>query len=174
MEVLFPPGADDFRAQLKRLERAGFDALLVWAKAPEAARLLVQMRDMNLTQPVFGTDRMVSAEFLALAGAAAEGVTATAWMDPDEAGPRWSAFSERYRARFGTKPDVFAARGYDSGVLVVESLRKVGLSRTLLRDELLGLRNTTGVAGEMRFDPTSNNLAPIVTVSISGGKFVLR
>ncbi len=174
MEVLFRPGAVDFRPQLQRLQRAGFDALVIWGKAPEAAGILVQMRALGSDQPVFGTDRMVSEEFLELAGKAAEGVTATAWMDPAESGPRWAAFRESFRAQYGTEPDVFAARGYDAGTLVVESIHKVGLSRSLLRDALLEVRNRTGVAGEMRFDPTSNNLAPIVTVGISGGRYVLR
>ncbi len=174
MEVLFRPGQDDFRTQLTRLQRAGFDALVIWGKAPEAARILVQMRELGLRQPVFGTDRMVSQEFLELAGEAAEGVTATAWMDPAQDGPLWTSFRERFRGRFGTEPDVFAGRGYDAGTLVVEGIQKVGLSRSLLRDELMMLPRRMGVAGEMRFDATSNNLAPLVTVIISGGRFVLR
>jgi len=174
MEVLFPVGEDDFRPQLQRLESAGFDALLIWGMAPDSARLLTQMRELGLEQPVFGTDRMVSQEFLDLAGDAAEGVTATAWRDPAELGPLWTSFSERFRAKFGSEPDVFAAGGYDAATLVVEGLRDVGLNRAMLRDELLGLRKKVGVSGEMRFDPTSNNLAPIFMVGIIGGQFVLR
>ena len=95
-------------------------------------------------------------------------------MDPTQGGPLWTSFRARYREHFGSEPDVFAARGYDAAVLVVDGMRKVGPSRSLLRDELMELRRTVGVAGEMRFDATSNNLAPIHTVGISGGRFVLR
>ncbi len=173
MEILFTPGEEDFRPQLRRLQEAGFEALVIWSKAADAARLLRQMRALGMQQPVFGTDRMVTPQFLELAGAAAEGVTATAWMDPAARNDAWSAFRERFRARYQAEADVIAARGYDAAVLVIDGLRQAGLDRTLLRDELMQIKRRTGVAGEMRFDPTSNNLAPIYTVEINGGGFVL-
>lgn len=172
MEVQFVPGETDFASQLSRIAAADPEAVVLWARAAEAGRIVRQMRDRGMLQRVVGTDRLVSETFLELAGAAAEGVVATAWARPDRDDPEWVRFRQRFRTRFGVEPDVFAAYGYDAANLVVIAVRQAGLNRARIRDALAAVRTYEGVTGTMRFDATSNNVSGVLLARVEGGRFV--
>ena len=174
MEILLPPDLEDFGPQLDRLALAGVDAVVLWTRARQAGAIVRQMRERGLDQPVFGTDRLVSAVFLELAGGAAEGVTATYWMDPDREDTRWLGFRRRFAERFGGEPDAFAAYGYDAATLLVGAVRQAGLNRARIRDVLGELRSFVGVTGTLVLDMTSNNISPIFLAKVEGGRFVFR
>jgi ABC-type branched-subunit amino acid transport system substrate-binding protein len=172
MEILIRPGADDFDSQLERLAAAQADAVVLWTKSREAGRLVREMRRRGIDQPVFGTDRLVSQEFLETAGAAAEGVVATAWADLDRSeDARWTEFRRRYEDRYGESPNAVAAYGYDAARLVVAAIEQAGLNRARIRDELMGLRGYSGVAGTIELDATSNNVSPPLLARVKGGRF---
>jgi branched-chain amino acid transport system substrate-binding protein len=174
LEVQFAPGQDDFTSELDRVERARVDAVLLWADAPDAARIVRALRGRSMTQPIFGTDRMASPEFLELAGAAAEGVVATTWMRPGREDPTWLRFRSRFRERFGAEPDVHAGYAYDAARLVTMAVRHAGLNRVRIRDALACVRNFPGVSGDIVLDATHNNISPPQLVQVQGGTYVPR
>lgn len=171
LEMRFLPGEETFDAQLERIRRVGAEAVVLWAAASDAARIVTQMRSEGFTQPVFGNDRLVTGEFLALAGDAARGVVATTPMDPDRKDAEWLAFRERYAARFGEEPDVFATFTYDGTRLLLDAIRSAGLDRVGIRDTLAGIRTYDGVSGPMRFDATHNNLGQLSVLEVRDGRF---
>lgn len=174
-EVLFEPGGvEGLDDKLERIARARPDALVIWAKSRDAGRAVRRARELGIEVPLYGPSRLVSDAFLEAAGPAAEGLHAAAWTHPERysSGP-WKSFRERFVERYDLEPDEFAAYGHDAGALVVEKIRAAGLNRARLRDALLEVRERAGIAGDMRFDPTSNNLAPLTLVRVQGGRFVL-
>ena len=174
LEIIYSAGQEDFTPQLEQIAGSGAEAVVLWAGARDSALIVRQMREAGLDQPVFGTDRIVSPEFLELAGPAAEGVRATAWLDPGRQDASWSAFRDRFRARFDSEPDAFAAYGYDAALLVVAAVREAGLNRALIRDRLMSHRSLQGIAGAMRFDENSNNVSPPLLARVEKGRFVFR
>jgi ABC-type branched-subunit amino acid transport system substrate-binding protein len=172
LEVQFAPGQQDFTSELDRVERARVDAVLLWADAPDAARILRALRGRGMTQPIFGTDRMVSPEFLELAGADAEGAVATTWIGPGREDPAWLAFRSRFRQRFGVEPDVHAAYSYDAARLVTMAVRHAGLNRVRIRDALACVRNFQGVSGNIVLNATHNSISPPQLVQVQGGAYV--
>ena len=64
IEERFTDGETDFKTQLERIKKTNPDAILIWGNAKESALILKQMRAIGLKQPVYGSDRMVSPEFL--------------------------------------------------------------------------------------------------------------
>ena len=73
------------------------------------------------------------------------------------------------------EPDVFAVHAYDGMNLIIESVKKAGLNRALIRDVLTDLKTFQGyegASGKMIFDATWNNVRPIYLVKITDGKFV--
>jgi branched-chain amino acid transport system substrate-binding protein len=130
------------------------------------------MRARGIDAPVFGTDRLAHPQFLELAGEAAEGVEAAVWTNPPMDDPGWLAFDKRYRERFGAAPDLFAAYAYDATRLVVATIRSEGLNRARIRDALTAIREYRGVTGTMIFDATSNNVTPVATMRVRGGRLV--
>lgn len=174
MELLVPPGQQDFSSQLDRIEASGAEGVVLWVKAAEAGRIVRQMRDRGMDMPIVGTDRIVSQEFLEIAGEAADGVEAAFWFDPARTQPDWLEFRQSYSERFGAEPDAFAAYGYDAAQLVVDTVRAVGLNRARIRDSLTAVRGYRGVTGLIRLDETSNNVSPLVLAGVEGGRFVFR
>lgn len=172
LEMRYTQGDTVFTSQLERIKEADADAVLVWGDAREAGRIVRQMRAMGMNQPVLGSDRLVSPTFLELAGPAAEGTVATYLYNPDLNDPVLEQFNRRYQARFGESPETFAAHGYDGMSLLLDAVRKAGLNRVLIRDQMLDLKTYRGVTGTMVFDATHNDIGPIWMTEVRNGKFV--
>jgi len=174
IEERFNDGEKDFKIQLERIKKTSPDAIVIWGNAKESALILQQIRSLGMKQPVFGSDRMVSNEFLKIAGPLAEGIVTTCQYNPDADDPKLKAFRSSYIKRFNQEPDVFAAHSYDGMNIILESIRKAGLNRALIRDLLTDMKTFNGyqgVTGKIVFDGTWNNIRPIFLARVINGKF---
>lgn len=174
LEVKFERGDQDFSTQLRMLQNARVEGIAIWGEAPDAARILKQMRSMGMKQPVFGSSRMTYPALLEIAGSAAEGVVTTAPLDPTRTNPQWQEFRKKYQAKFKEEPDAYAAYAYDGMSILIGAIEKKGLNRGKIMD---GLREYygkpyDGVAEREEFDYTLNNIAPLALAKVEGGKFV--
>ena len=174
IEERFNDGETDFSMQLTNIKRVSPDAILIWANAKESALILKQIRKMGMKQPVYASDRIVSNEFLDLAGDLAEGVISTCPYNPKSANKKLAAFKLDYMNRFGMEPDVFAAHAYDGMNLIVEATRKAGLNRVLIRDVLTDLhtfQGYEGVTGKIVLDESWNDIGDIWMAEVKNGQF---
>jgi branched-chain amino acid transport system substrate-binding protein len=174
IEERFNDGETDFKAQLERIKKTSPDAIVLWGNAKESALILKQIRELEMKQPVYGSDRMVSQEFLSIAGHLAEGIVTTCQYNPDADNSKLKVFKASYLKRFGMEPDVFAAHAYDGMNMLIEAIQKVGLNRVLIRDILTDMKTFQGyqgVTGKVNFDATWNNIRPIFIAEVSSGKF---
>jgi ABC-type branched-subunit amino acid transport system substrate-binding protein len=174
MEERFNDGETDFKTQLERILVTSPDAILIWGNAKESALILSQMREMGMKQPVYGSDRMVSPEFLKIAGKLAEGIITTCQYNPDADNPKLKAFKTNYGKRFGLEPDVFAAHAYDGMNIIIGAIEKAGLNRALIRDVLTDLKTFQGyqgITGKIVFDDTWNDIGDIWMAQVRGGRF---
>jgi branched-chain amino acid transport system substrate-binding protein len=174
IEERFNDGETDFKTQLERILVTAPDAILIWGNAKESGLILQQMRAIGLEQPIYGSDRMVSPEFLKIAGNLADGIVTTCQYDPDADNQKLKTFQTNYFKRFGLEPDVFAAHSYDGMNIIIEAINKVGLNRVLIRDVLTDLKTFQGyqgITGKKVFDQTWNDIADIWIAKIRHGKF---
>lgn len=174
IEERFKDGETVFSEQLQRIKDTKPDAIIVWGNPKESALILKDIRKMGMNQPVFCSDRIVNPEFLSIAGKLADGIMTTCQYNPDSKDPKLVAFKSNYRKRFGIEPDVFAVHAYDGMNLIIESIKKAGLNRVLIRDVLTDLKTFQGyegASGKMVFDATWNNVRPIYLARINNGKF---
>ncbi len=175
IEERFNDGETDFTMQLNNIKRVSPDAILIWANAKESALILKQVRKMGMNQPVYASDRVVSKEFLDLAGDLAEGVISTSPYDPTSGNRKLEAFKKAYMERFGMEPDVFAAHAYDGMSLIVKAIERVGLNRVLIRDILTDLKSFQGyegVTGKIILDESWNDIGDIWMAEVKNGQFV--
>jgi len=174
IEERFDDGDTDFKMQLENINRINPDAILIWGNAKESALILNQIRKMGMKQPVYGSDRMVSKEFLKIAGQQAEGIVTTSQYNPNAEIPKLKTFQTNYYKKFGIEPDVFAAHAYDGMNMIIDAIHKVGLNRVLIRDVLSDLKtfqNYHGVTGKIIFDDTWNDIGEIWMAKVQNGKF---
>jgi branched-chain amino acid transport system substrate-binding protein len=174
LEVKFERGDKDFSTQLRMLQNARVDGVVIWGEVPEAAKILAQMRAMGLKQPVFGPSRLCYPQIIEAAGPAAEGLVATAPLDPTRSDARWLQFEKNYRAKYQVEPDAYAAYAFDAINLLIGAVAKAGLNRGKIMDALLDHQGHEydGVAGRFEFDHTLNNIAPLNIARVEGGKFI--
>ena len=128
-----------------------------------------------MKQPIFGSDRMVSSEFLEIAGQYAEGIVTTSQYNPKADNPKLKEFQVDYSKKFGMEPDVFAAHAYDGMNMIIKAIRKVGLNRVLIRDVLSDLKTFQGyhgITGKIIFDGSWNDIGDIWMAEVKNGKFI--
>jgi ABC-type branched-subunit amino acid transport system substrate-binding protein len=174
IEERFKDGETVFTEQIERVKNTKPDAIVIWGNPKESALILQQVRNAGLYQPVYCSDRIVNPEFLKIAGKLAEGVMTTCQYNPNTDDPKYLTFKDAYLKRFGMEPDVFAVHAYDGMNLIIESIKKAGLNRALIRDELTDFKNIQGyhgASGKMVFDATWNNVRPIYLAKVVNGKF---
>jgi len=174
LEVRYDDGDTTFDTQLERIKDSHPDAVLLWGNAKELGLIVNQMKEKGMDYPIYTSDRAVNPEFLEIAGDNANGIITTCQYNPNSGSPKYKAFEENYRKRFGIEPDVFAAHAYDGMNLIIESIRKVGLNKVLIRDTLTDLKTFQGydgVTGKITLDASWNDIGPIWMVEIENGKF---
>lgn len=174
IEERFNNGETDFKMQLNNIKRVSPDAILIWGNAKESALILKQIRELGMNQPVYGSDRIVSNEFLKIAGKDAEGIISTCQYNPEADNAKLKEFKSAYINRFGLEPDVFATHAYDGMNLIIQAIEKAGLNRVLIRDILTDLKTFQGyqgVSGKIILDKSWNDIGDIWMTKVKNGKF---
>jgi ABC-type branched-subunit amino acid transport system substrate-binding protein len=174
IEERFNDGETDFKMQLENIKRVSPDAILIWGNAKESALILRQIRELGMKQPVYGSDRIVSSEFLKIAGKYAEGIVSTCQYNPNADIPELKIFQTDYFKRFGIKPDVFAAHAYDGMNLIIGAIHNAGLNRVLIRDVLSDLKTFQGyqgITGKIILDGSWNDIGDIWLTKVQNGRF---
>jgi len=174
IEQKYLPGDSDFQKQLHIIRDSRVDAIVLWGDEPEAAGILKQLRAMGMKQRVFGAYRTLGDDLLAQAGPAAEGFEALYPYDPSHRDPRWIAFQQRYQAKYGEKPEQFAALAYDAMNVLLDSICKAGLNKARIQDALDQVYQYDGVTGHMAFDPLNKNVAPMYLGTVKSGAITYR
>jgi len=174
LEVKFERGDKDFSTQLRMLQNARVEGVVIWGEAPDAALILKQMREMGMKQPVFGPSRLCYKQIIEVAGPAAEGLVTTAAIDPTRTDTKWQEFRKDFKAKYNEEPDAYAAYGYDGMNLLIGAVTTAGLNRGRVMDVFRDYQGHEyeGVAGRAQFDHTLNNIAPLTMARVEGGKFV--
>jgi branched-chain amino acid transport system substrate-binding protein len=169
--MLYKPGDRDYASQVKTIKNAEPDAILFYGQPEDIGYAAALFRKAGITAQFFGFDRMKEAAFRENAGEAAEGMTITYFFDPWRTDQTWVDFVERYQKRWGDRPDIYAAYGYDGAKLMIEAVNRVGPNRFRIRDYLAELDEWNGVTGRMVFDARWDNIVPISIAEFKSGKW---
>jgi branched-chain amino acid transport system substrate-binding protein len=169
--LLHKPGSRDLTEQLSAIKAAAPDAILFHGQPEDVGYAAATFRKAGITAPFFGFDRLKEDGFLKAAGDAAEGTTIAYFFNPDRTDQPWVNFVQRFEKRWGEKPDVYAAYGYDGAKLMIEAINFAGPNRYRVRDYLAGLDEWDGVTGHMIFDGRWDNIVPMAIAEFKGGKW---
>ena len=93
-------------------------------------------------------------------------------FDPGGRFPFVADFARRYEQTFGSRPDAFAAHGFDAANLVQVQLAAGGDSRDAVRRGLLATRGYPGASGVLTFLPDGNASKRPFLMKIKGRRFV--
>jgi branched-chain amino acid transport system substrate-binding protein len=174
IEERFDDRDTTFIPQLERIKRINPDAILIWGNANSSGMIVKEIRELGMTQPIFGSDRMVNPEFFEYAGEYAEDVVTTCQYNPDSDNYKLKTFQKNFYEKYGEEPITFAAHAYDAVNMIIDAIHEVGLNRVFIRDVLTDLetfKNWEGVTGKFIWDGAFNNLRPIFMAKVNDGKF---
>lgn len=172
-------GEKNFAAVITKLKAQSPDFLFYGGEYPEASLLTKQMKAAGLKIPLMGGDGVQAADYLKIAGAAAEGDFATALGAPPEDLESAKTFISDYEAAKYKDPiGPYGAYAFDAANAIIQALKKADRSKTgqALRDavtEEVGKIDIEGVTGKVSFDAFGDTNSKVLTVyTVKDGKFV--
>ena len=172
VEQSYVTGDTDFRAQLTSIRAAKPDAIYVPGYYQEVGLIIRQGRQIGLKMPFIGCDGWANQALLDIGGKAVEGCYFTNHFSPDDQAPNVKEFVEKYRAKYGSLPDTFAALGYDAARLLAAAFQRTGSVETVpVRDSLAKTDGFEGVTGRISFDPNRNASKPGLVIAVKDGRF---
>lgn len=155
--------ATDFLAILTAIKAKEPDLVFFGGMDAQAGPMARQMRQLGLNVRLLGGDGIQSAEFLKLAGAAAEGVTASSPGLPLAQMPGGKDFMEKFTAKYG-KIQLYAPYAYDAANAMIRAMEAAGSADPKKYLPQLAKTDFEGVTGRIRFDPKGDIEGGTVTV----------
>ena len=174
-EMRYQSGDQDFTAQLTEIISKGPDIVFLPAYFAEGAIVLKQARELNATFAFMGGDAMDNPEIVTLGGDAVEGFMHTTFAyDPsmEDMNPVAQKFTELWRAAYPDKePNVNAALGYDSYILIIDAIQRAGSAEPeKIRDALEQTKDVPTVTGMTTMNATHDAEKELGIVVIKDGK----
>jgi branched-chain amino acid transport system substrate-binding protein len=171
----YSEGDIDFKAQLTALKASEPEAVIVPGYYTEAALIVKQARELNMTMPFVGGDGWDSAKLVEIGGASMNNTyysTAYSADDPDSVVQN---FVHKYTTRYNDNPDAFAALGYDAGLILFDAIKRAGSTEgAKIRDALAATRDFRGVTGSITIDGDRNARKPIVIIAVVNGRMTYK
>jgi len=156
--------------QLNGIADGLFDVDLIFlatSSAQEASTIIELIRTAGILVPIFGGDSYDSQElWQQFTDVHDVYFTTHAYLGADSPDPLVQRFRNAYAAAYdGAEPDAFAALGYDTARLIMTAIQSAGRSDPeSVRDALSGIREFTGVTGQMLYPPGSRIPTKSVTI----------
>ncbi|WP_052573993.1 ABC transporter substrate-binding protein [Haloferula sp. BvORR071] len=172
-ELDYNGGDKDFKAQLTTIKNGNPQAVFVPGYYTDVALIAIQAKDLGLTVPLFGGDGWESSVLLDIGKEAMNGHYFSTHCAADQGTPKMTAFVEAYKKRFGGKvPDAMAVLGYDSAMLLADSIKRAGTTEgPKLRDAIAATKDFEGVSGKFSLNADRDAVKALVFIKIDGGKF---
>lgn len=153
-KILFPAVGGDFSGLIERVMTLKPDAVYLAAYAEEISEMVRELRQQKFEGYILSTAAFASPEIIEQVGAPAEGVFLTqAGFDTQSEVPLIKDFVDAFRAKYGLTPDLYAAHGYDSVMVLAAAIGESGSEfASELWSGLRALRDYQGVTGTLQFD----------------------
>ncbi len=180
------PNLDDAIAEIiQRLEaRKDLDVVFLATHAPEGIKFVKRFKDRKLRLPIIGPSTFASSAFAngfkdfpkekLIPGFYNNGIFVSSPIIFDDANQKAQRFNEEYIQTYDDKTDWRAAFAYDAALLLVEAIKKTGVTgesknlnqeRKAIREYLAGLsgieQSVEGVTGFNYFDQLGDPQKPI-------------
>jgi ABC-type oligopeptide transport system substrate-binding subunit/ABC-type branched-subunit amino acid transport system substrate-binding protein len=133
-----------------------FDAIYIAGKIPAAAYLIKNLREMEITAPIFSGLELNSPQLKLIAGKASHFVNVPDFYDEQSDLNRMRDFIKAFKAKYGFIPDRMAASGYDAIMLLAHAMTKSASMVPMEIKENLKNLNWESVFGKYYIDFRGN------------------
>ena len=165
--------ASDFRTQLTKIVAGNPHAIYLPSYYKEMAGVVNQAAELGLNIPFYSTVTFEDPKLIELAGKNADSVVYSfPYYDPDAPDAHVKTFVSAFEKKFGRKPGIFAAHGYDAARIVFTAIAGAGNSGTVIRNALYATKHFPGVSGATTFDKNGDVEKPVSIKQVKDGKFI--
>lgn len=174
MQEAFLQKDQDFKATLTKLKGANADVIFVPAYYEEVGKIVKQARELGITCPILGTDGWDDTKTVELAGKDALNNTyfSTHYSDQDK---EVQGFINAYKKKYNEAPNVFAALGYDAGILLADAIKRAGSDDPVKITKALEETKDLAVGtGKITMDKNHNPIKSAVILEYKDGKTVMK
>ena len=114
---------------VEAVKAANVEAVFVPGYYTEVALIARQARSLGLTIPLFGGDGWESEKLLEIGGDSLNGTYYSTHFTPENREPAVVEFVKKFKARWSNEtPDAYAALGYDALYILVDAIRRSGVT----------------------------------------------
>lgn len=169
------PNGNDFSATVVKVKADGPDAVIYGGYYNAAGKLLKQLRDGGVTARFVTDDGALDPGLITGAGTSqAEGSLVTCVcrsIGPRVTDQALTAFSNAYKAKFGTDQGIYSVEGYDAANLLIAAI-KSGSTTPAKINQFLGGASLPGLSKTIKF-ASDGDLADnrIFIYEVRGGVF---
>ncbi len=161
----------DFFAILTSIKGKKPDLVFYGGMDAQGAPMVKQMRSLGMKAEFLGGDGVQTAEFLSLAGADAEGVTASSPGLPLDSMPGGREFKEKFTAKYGTIQN-YAPYAYDAAMTLVAAMKLADSAMPVKYLPYLARIQRDGVTGHISFDEHGDIRGGAITLyRVKNGKW---
>lgn len=143
--------AVDFRAQITSLKSKNVDLVFFGGLDSLAANFIKQMKQLGLNAQFVGGSGVKDAEFIKIAGPAAEGAMAWEYGRPLDQLPQGKDFESRFKKRFGVDVLSYAQFGYDATWAAIKAMQAAGTTDPSGYRPALKKIDFEGITGRISF-----------------------
>jgi len=181
----FGPGDTDMTPQLTNIKESGAEAIICWTVTPAGVVFLKQAHQLGLgDKTLIHSYGFVSQRYMDLAGDATKNLLLVSVKFPvgdqlPDGDPLKQAIVElidKYKARYGHDPNLYAAETYDALYLAKLALEKGGDDKEKVREALEQIKGYRGVSGVFNFSAENHSglsKDDIVMIDWGNGRFNL-
>lgn len=155
--------ATDFMAILTSIKGKAPDLVFFGGMDPQAAPMLKQMKQLGMNAKFLGGDGVQTPQFIALAGADAEGALASNPGLPLNVMPGGQSFKSKFEAKYG-KIQNYSPYAYDAVYVMVDAMKRANSTEPAKYLAELPKTDYQGVTGHIRFDSKGDITGGAVTV----------
>lgn len=164
----------DFTGVLTKLRGQKPDALYVPSMYNEGALISKQREKLGWNDvTVLGPGSLYSPKLLEIGGSAVNGLHTSAVFFPNDPRPEVQKFVKGFEAKYKATPNMFAAVAYDAANLLAATIKKAGVDRKAIRDELAKTKDFPGVTGRIAFTAQRDVVKDYRYLVIRDGQFTI-
>ena len=148
-------GQVDFASDVVKIGRSGADAAFIYTNEDESARFLIEAAKQGMKMPLFGETTLIGQKVIDLAGPAANGIKGHVGLSADAPVKALQEYGDRYKAKYGERPDHNGIKGYVAVAMVKAVTEKMGkFDKAAFADALHGATLTTANEPRLLMDST--------------------
>lgn len=144
-----------------------FDAIFLAGVVPKAAEFIAQAREMGVDVPIVGGDGLDSPQLWEIGGDLVNGTIVGTYFHHQQPGEKVQSFVKAFEAKYGFKPDAWAAQAYDTLYLLARAMRQAGTTNPAeVAKALQNMKAFKGVLGNTEFNAQGNLVDRSITTKI--------